>query len=361
MSHNLNFNKNLNRHAMVSLREKPWHGLGKVVDDAMTSHDAIELAGLNYEIGLGNLILCTEQLEPRYDVKINDCVVGIRNEKDSIYYRGTKVPNYFATYRKDTNDYFGVVGSRYEIVQNREAFSFFDEIVGRKEAMFETAGALGKGETIFITAKLPGYIKVGNNDIIDKYLLFTSTHDGSGSIKAMLTPVRVVCNNTLNQALKNNTNKITLKHTLNVHDKLKEGARLMGLVNTYVTNFQSCLNYLSKCEITREQVNTLVSELYLNYTELELLERANGRIQIVDEISTKKKNVINDVLVSIEDGIGQDVSRGTAYWLYNGITTYYSNKKSYSSDEDRFTSILEGSSSSIQQKAFDKILVLINN
>jgi len=331
MAHNLNFNKNLNRHAMVSLREKPWHGLGKVVNEAMTSHDAIKLAGLDYEVKLGKL----------YSTIIN-------------------VPNYFATYRKDTNDYFGVVGSRYEIVQNREAFSFFDEIVGKKEAMFETAGALGKGETIFITAKLPHYIKVGGKDIIEKYLLFTSTHDGSGSIKAMLTPIWVVCNNTLNQALRNNTNRITLKHTFNVHDRLREGAKLMGLVNVHSENFQHCLNYLSTCEITVEQVNKFVNELYLSYTELALLNRANGRIEIVDEISSRKKNIINDVLVSIDDGIGQNIFRGSAYWLYNGITTYYSNKKSYSSDEDRFTSILEGSSLTTQQKAFDNVSTLIN-
>ena len=344
MAHNLNFNKNLNRHAMVSLREKPWHGLGKVVNEAMTSHDAIKLAGLDYEVKLGKLYSTMYDELPR-----------ITSPDDII-----NVPNYFATYRQDTNDYFGVVGSRYEIVQNREAFSFFDEIVGKKEAMFETAGALGKGETIFITAKLPHYIKVGGKDIIEKYLLFTSTHDGSGSIKAMLTPIRVVCNNTLNQALRNNTNRITLKHTINVHDRLREGAKLMGLVNVHSENFQHCLNYLSTCEITVEQVNKFVNELYLSYTELELLDRANGRIEIVDEISSRKKNIINDVLVSIDNGIGQDIFRGSAYWLYNGITTYYSNKKSYSSDEDRFTSILEGSSLTTQQKAFDNILTLIN-
>jgi len=344
MAHNLNFNKNLNRHAMVSLREKPWHGLGKVVNEAMTSHDAIKLAGLDYEVKLGKLYSTIYDELPR-----------ITQPSDVI-----NVPNYFATYRKDTKDYFGVVGSRYEIVQNREAFSFFDEIVGKKEAMFETAGALGKGETIFITTKLPHYIKVGGKDIIEKYLLFTSTHDGSGSIKAMLTPIRVVCNNTLNQALRNNTNRITLKHTINVHDRLREGAKLMGLVNVHSENFQHCLNYLSTCEITVEQVNKFVNELYLSYTELELLNRANGRIEIVDEISSRKKNIINDVLVSIDDGIGQNIFRGSAYWLYNGITTYYSNKKSYSSDEDRFTSILEGSSLTTQQKAFDNILTLIN-
>ena len=344
MAHNLNFNKNLNRHAMVSLREKPWHGLGKVVNEAMTSHDAIKLAGLDYEVKLGKLYSTIHNELPR--ITSSDDIIN--------------VPNYFATYRKDTNDYFGVVGSRYEIVQNREAFSFFDEIVGKKEAMFETAGALGKGETIFITAKLPHYIKVGGKDIIEKYLLFTSTHDGSGSIKAMLTPIRVVCNNTLNQALRNNTNRITLKHTINVHDRLREGAKLMGLVNVYSENFQHCLDYLSTREITVEQVNKFVNELYLSYTELELLDRANGRIEIVDEISSRKKNIINDVLVSIDNGIGQDIFRGSAYWLYNGITTYYSNKKSYSSDEDRFTSILEGSSLTTQQKAFDNILTLIN-
>ena len=105
------------------------------------------------------------------------------------------VPNFYATVRTDNDVVFGVVGKDYVIVQNTEAFSFFDAIVGGDGIQYETAGALGKGERIFITAKLPDYIKVGNDDLIEKYLFLTTSHDGAGSIMAAFTPVRIVCNN----------------------------------------------------------------------------------------------------------------------------------------------------------------------
>lgn len=97
--------------------------------------------------------------------------------------------------RTDNGAVLGVVGKDYQIVQNRDAFLFFDSIVGGDGIMYEIAGALGKGERIFITAKLPGYIEVGNNDLIEKYLFLTTSHDGSGSITAAFTPVRIVCAN----------------------------------------------------------------------------------------------------------------------------------------------------------------------
>lgn len=347
MSANINYANG--RHSFVSRKEVPWHKLGLVVEEAMTSYEAITLAGLDYEVGLGELWLkIPNELQKKGD--------------DGNLVRGIKVPNYFATYRQDTLDYFGVVGSRYEVVQNREAFDFFDNIVQKKEAMFETAGALNKGEIIFVTAKLPSYIKVGDSDIIEKYILFTSTHDGSGTVQAMLTPIRVVCNNTLNLALRNHTNKINLKHTKNVHARLEEGAKLMGLVNKHSENLNDILNMLAKTPVTDEQVAKLIYDTYLSASEIILLEKAEWSLDTVDEISTRKKNIIQEVGNSIYAGVGQDTFKGTAYWLYNGFTTYYSNTKEYKDSEDRFDSLLVSNSiSNTQQKIFDKVLTLVEN
>lgn len=97
------------------------------------------------------------------------------------------------------------MGRDYQIVQNADAFAFFDAIVGGEDGiLYETAGALGNGERIFITAKRPDYICVGNgDDITEKYIFLTTSHNGTGSITAAFTPVRIVCQNTLNAALGN--------------------------------------------------------------------------------------------------------------------------------------------------------------
>src|SRR6476659_1783755 len=180
MGHQINFNENTQQHSFFSVKEKAWHGLGQIVSDHPSSREALQFAGLDFEVAkLPNLHRLPDGKE-------------VTSE------------NSFFTYRTDNQEILGDrLGSDYEVVQNKDAFSFFDAIVGHKEGiLYETAGALGKGERIFITAKLPDYIRVGHDDLIEKYLFLTTSHDGSGSITAAFTPIRVVCNNTLTVALK---------------------------------------------------------------------------------------------------------------------------------------------------------------
>lgn len=160
MSHNLNFNERTGRYSFFSVQEKAWHNLGQTVEDYPTSGEAIKHAGLDYEVTKSPLFIKGK------GIGINDD--GSIREDTAI-----AVPNRFATIRTDTNDVFGVVGRDYRIVQNREAFAFFDAIVGGDDGiLYETAGALGSGERIFITAKLPGYIRVGKgDDVTEKYIV----------------------------------------------------------------------------------------------------------------------------------------------------------------------------------------------
>ena len=159
MAHNLNYNDKTGKHSFFSVKEKAWHGLGQIVQDYPTSAEAIRFAGLDYKVEKRKLFT--------YD---NENQTG--NPDTDIIIPEIEVPDYFATIRTDTEQVLGVVGKEYEVVQNEDAFSFFDAIVGGSEGIqYETAGVLGKGERIFITAKLPEYIKVGNDDLIEQYLV----------------------------------------------------------------------------------------------------------------------------------------------------------------------------------------------
>ena len=207
MAHNLNFNKKTGTWSFASHLEKAWHGLGQVVEKAMTSEEAIKLANLDYQV-----------------------------EKAKVTFEANNQPNvidgYYATYRTDNNQYLGMVKSRYEIVQNTEAFGFFDSIIDEGEAIFETAGVLGNGERIFVTAKLPDDMEVGGEKI-EKYIMLMNSHDGSSSIIAGLTNIRVVCNNTLQAALKGLDNKVSIDHVSGAKNKIKEAHRVMGIASKY--------------------------------------------------------------------------------------------------------------------------------
>ena len=201
MAHQINFNQKTGKNSFMSVKEKAWHGLGQIIDRYPTSSEAIQHAGLDYIVEKRPLFT--------YDTENH-----LGEGSDDIMIPEIEVPNFFATVRADTEQVLGVVGNDYEVVQNRDAFSFFDAIVGGGDGiLYETAGALGNGERVFITAKLPDYIRVGVKDWIEQYLFLTTTHDGLGSITAAFTPIRIVCNNTLNAAMNNHSGAIKIRHT----------------------------------------------------------------------------------------------------------------------------------------------------
>lgn len=341
MAHNL-ATDNKGEAAFFTVKEKAWHGLGKVLDACPTSEEAIKLAGLDYDVALAPLYAGVDKFD-------KDTIPGSDNLP--------QVVGRFATYRKDTGDVFGVVGSRYEPVQNSQAFEFFDSIVGKGEAIYETAGALGKGQIIFVTAKLPDYIKV-KDDAIEKFLLFTMAHDGSSAIQAMFTPVRVVCNNTLTAALRDNTNKITIRHTRSVHDKLKEAEKLMGITNMLTNELSDVFNQMSKVRIDEKKLlPPFIGDLYMTKEEYKAWE-VNPQ---TEDVSVRKKNIMNDVWNYYFKGPGQDTEtcKGTVFGLYNMITGYYQNSKELKNDDDRLSNNLLGSNARTVQRAFDKCLQLI--
>lgn len=299
----------------------PWHKLGMVLpQDYLTSEECIKYAGLDYQIE-----------------KTPVCIsVGGQN---------IEVPGQYATYRADTNYPFGVVGERYTIVQNREAFTFFDAIVGEGKAIYETAGALFEGRQIFVTAKLPKHIRVGKNDMTDMYVVLKMSHDGKGAIKAMITPIRVVCNNTLRMAIKAASNTVSVKHLSNVHASIREAHKFLDIANKYTEIAQQAANELSKIKISDKKVDDLLMKIFPGTIDTE-----------TGELSTRAQNIHNAVLESYHTGPGQKAIVGTGWGLYNGITHYLSHVKTYKNESQMMESVLETTTNDVAQMAFDLIL-----
>lgn len=239
MAHNIHVNKHTGHSSFFSVKEKAWHGLGQIVEQYPTSAEAIQHAGLDYEVIKSPLYTKGSG--------ITQTANGIEAGNEEQH-----VPNYFANIRSDNNALLGVVGKDYHIVQNKDAFEFFDAIVGGGDGiLYETAGALGNGERIFITAKLPDYIRVGNgDDVTEKYIFLTTSHDGSGSITAAFTPIRIVCQNTLNASLRHMTNVVRIKHTSGAKGRLENAHKIMGLANTLSNQLEGIFNDWTKVQVT---------------------------------------------------------------------------------------------------------------
>lgn len=337
MAHNLNYNEKTEKYSFFSTKEKAWHNLGTVVEHYPTSAEALRFAGLDY----------TVEKRPLFTVDN-----GYLNKENEFEYSEIEVSNYFATLRNDTDQVLGVVGKDYQIVQNVQAFEFFDSIVGGSEGiLYETAGALGKGERIFITAKLPDYIRVGRNDCIEKYLFLTTSHDGYGSITAAFTPTRIVCNNTLNAAMHNKTNCIRIKHTSNVQDRLRVAHRLLGLSNQLANELEQVYNNWSRIKITDTNLKELIQiAMSPNKETTEALR--NGQL---DEVSTLYKNTINNLFeyAMVSPSQQMETTKGTLFGVYNAITGYYQNVCNYKDEESKLKSIMYGTGLQRGQKTFD--------
>ena len=349
MAHNLNFNNRTGRYSFFTVKEKAWHGLGQIVQDYPTSEEAIKHAGLDYEV----------VKSPLYTTGSNiiETAQGIEITDNQLH-----VPNYFANIRSDNNAVLGVVGKDYHIVQNREAFAFFDAIIGGGDGiLYETAGALGNGERIFITAKLPDYIRVGNgDDVTEKYIFLTTSHDGSGSITAAFTPIRIVCQNTLNASLRNMSNVVRIKHTAGAKQRLENAHKVMGLANTLSNQLQDIFNTWAKVRVTDREIRKLI-ELALcpNKETLTHLEKGN-----YDEISTVFKNTVEDAFAyaMISDTQQMDTTKGTLFGAYNAVTGYYQNVRNYKSGEAKLESIVMGGTAQLKtQKAFDLCTAFAQN
>ena len=341
MGHNLNFNERTGKYSFFSVQQKAWHDLGQIVSEYPTSAEAIKHAQLDYEVIKTPLYTKGSGI-----IEVADGIVMTDNELD--------VPNYFANIRSDNNTVLGVVGNDYQIVQNNEAFEFFDAIVGGDDGiLYETAGALGDGERIFITAKLPDYIRVGNgDDITEKYIFLTTSHDGSGSITAAFTPIRIVCQNTLNASLRNMSNVVRIRHTSGAKQRLENAHKVMGLASHLTTELENIFNQWANVKVTDREVKKLI-ELALcpNKETLQHIQKGN-----VEEISTVFKNTVEDAFAYAMASESQQMAttKGTLFGAYNAVTGYYQNVRSYKNDEAKLQSIVMGGTAQMKgQKAFD--------
>ena len=342
MSANLNENKATSKIAFYSKKEVPWHGLGQVVQEAKTSDDVINLAQLNWQV---------KKLPKYVQYPVDSNFV----DDKKVRLRGILSPNDKALVRMDTGQQLGNCSDRYEVLNNIDAFNFIDNIVGEKLAVYETAGALGNGEIVFVTAKLPSFIRPTNNsdDIIEKYILFTTSHDGSGSVQAMFTPIRVVCNNTLNMALGNNTGRVKMRHTKNLQDKIKDARNIMNLYTLFDKQLTFDLAMMAKTQMVKETMDKALATIFLTSEQLAIFN--SSKILLNRAYPSKTTNNLMYVQDYIEDGPGQEYNKGTAYWLYNGITSYLNNGKEYNNTEDRFISLVDGNEYKIAQKAYNII------
>jgi phage/plasmid-like protein (TIGR03299 family) len=328
---------------------------GTIFDNAEISvNEAFEQANLNYNVVAQPLVRVPQNV---LDALVQGTPTMWTPTKNDI------ITSHKATLRDDVNHTLGVVGKDYGIVQNTKAFEFLDfiEECSGHAPKIVSAGALGYGERMFITAQLGDDAYLNPNDAVKNYVVFTNSHDGTGAVMCFFTPIRVVCQNTLNMAIHSCPNKVIFKHTKHVGTRLdweiaanrEKAKEVFSKSVKFSEEFLDKMMMLKEQRIDTEFMNNFTAEMYLNSAQMKLLKQANGEMDKVDEISTRARNQINALRDAIANGVGQNENRSTKLWLLNGVTTFLHNDRNYKSVEDEFKSMLEGDAFKKTQRAYD--------
>lgn len=309
-------------HSFVSAREHAWHRLGTVVESAMTAEEAMSaayLAGWNV------------RKTPMFTIDEDGNQIEADNRFATIY------TNPFT----HKNQYLGVVGSHYTPIQNEEHVGLLNAIVDESGAHFETAGSLKGGREVFITMKMPSSMQVGGFDAVDQYIVAMNSHDGTSPLKFMVTPIRVVCANTLAAATRSAKSSFSVRHVASAQFALQEAREALALSFKYFDEFEVAAEKMIQQQMNDDEFNSMIQNLF---------EKAKAETPRQEATFNKHASAAFELWKqsSTMEGI-----RGTRWCAYQAVTEYTDHfmgvNKSNTKDEGTARALRAVTSSQIQE------------
>ena len=277
-----------------------WHKMGTVVDEALTLSDALKTARLNWAVSQQPIFL----------------------ENTS------RVEGVFANVRSDTQESLGLVTDRYKILQNEDAFSFVDDMIG-DGCRFESAGSLFNGKRVWMMVRLPD--KTILDDVVANYIFISNSHDGKSSVKVGVTNTRICCNNTLQFATDSAPRMWSARHMSSIEGRQKEAMETLGFASSYLDSFEKKANELV---VIRADVSAFLDSFFEHRGEV------TSRVQ---KNIDQSRDAILDIYNN-KDDLGN--FRGTAWGIYNAVADWNSNtaplRKSDTFETKRFVSYMDG-------------------
>lgn len=327
MTHNLSFDAS-GEAMMAYVGETPWTRLGQRVEGlAMTAREAIKAGHLDWEVFAGETFL-----------KVNgqDWPTGA-----------------YSTYRMEGEKVIRLGnggGKFWTPVQNRDLFSFFDGVVEDGDAIYHTVGALGRGERVWVLAKLPKSCFVvrlnGKEDLHECYVLLSNSHEPGSSYKILLTTVRVVCQNTHAAALdENKRNKrgyTSLAHTSKVILHAEDAKAQLGIVNRRIQETSELLAALARKSVSADTLGDLFAKVY------PLPEGNSQGTKARRDIALSNRSLAEKLFST---GVGQEFAPGTLYAAYNAVTELSTHFIGRRDAEGQFKHVTDGAGADASGRA----------
>lgn len=318
-----------NVESMFYVGDMPWHKQGTPLEEPPDTMTAIKCAGLDWKV-----------------------------DKVNIYAEGDVIKGYYGIRREDTGKVLGVVKTGYEPLQNIEAFKFFDPLIKSNFIDYETAGALGEGEIIWVLAKLKqnSSFKINEKDVVEKYLLLSNSHDGQSAVSIKFTPIRVVCQNTLNIALSEGE-ATKIRHLASMHSKLEETQIAIENILKVYKAIEENFRKMSKFQMTKEKVEKYFNAIYPVMDEKSITTES--------QFIKRKTNIDiqNQLIRNFENGFGVKGYgiENTLWAAYNAVTQYIDHPSDYKLGDNKLLKrIWFGEGEVIKKKAYKEALNILS-
>lgn len=327
------------RAAFMSANEDAWHRLGIVTAGAQTPADALRIAHLN-----------------DWDVRTQPLVVPAQITLDGVTPE-IAIPDHFAVVRTDPFDRskvvpLGVVGDRYTPYQNEQLVQFLTDVVEQGGAVIETAGALGNGERVFFSMRLPKDVLIGGRDLSQHYITVLAGHDGNFAIRVLVTTVRVICGNTWQAALGNNVASFVMRHTASISTRVDQARRVLAVSWDKLTDFDRAMQRLVETELTRAAFNEIIADLWPDTTAQAKTPTSAARSATIRANRTQELNGL------LAGATNADI-RGTAYAGLMAITEYLDHPNGKDADISALRVATSAEVQATKDKALTKILALV--
>lgn len=296
--------------------DTPWHGMGTAVQEVLTAAEAIKTASLDW----------TVNKQPVY-VKRGEGFVEVSDRYETVRDRDMKT--------------LGIVGPDYKLIQNVDAFDFFDTVVDDGKAKYETAGSLFGGKRVFLTAQVGDEIMVAGEDAHRMYLLLTTSHDGSRALTAAVTMVRAVCNNTVTTGINSAKSVWSMTHKQELAGKVAEARATLGLSFKYAEAFEKEVQSMIDVQVSNDQFKAIIEGV------------------LPDQKRQKDKNVERLMGIFASEPTIVDTGHGGTGWgAYNAMTYWLGHGREVRSLEARMVSEVNGFGAKLRNKTHDAILAL---
>lgn len=327
MSHNLTIREDGTVEAAFA-QTVPWHGLGAILDHGMTSHEALKEARLDWEV---------EQA---------DLWATLPDGPDGLPVR-VAIPSHVANVRADNHAVLGIVSKTYQVIQNWEAFDFLDSLARDELLRYESAFSLRGGKQVCLLARAPLCDWVTPADELRRYILFTTSHDGSGAVRLLPTSVRVVCNNTYRLALHQAApgEVLSIRHEGDCKRKLEHARDMLHRAYDEFGAFTLRAQRLVTRQLDSQQWGRILDALV--------------PLEDADERSRPRREGIRTAITRRFGAAVPVETRGTAWAAFNAVTAYVDHDISRSKAESRFRSTMEGHGDRMKRRALDAIMEVV--